>query len=210
MKTKFIVLVALFAAVQGIRLSEGPSDKEQKAALIEQAAESLADETPASENQEAAKTEEPAAENSDGSKHEKPPTKADMHMSGFHGGDEDEILEKVIKTYSTEGRDPYNNKNSQLMLSKSGARRAGEVALEACHKLKATQVPEYINQNFEAAWDHFDQNHEGWIRFEESHNFIKFLFGHLNKYVIAPGSITDLESGGSHYKLSAEAEKSKF
>ena len=215
MKTKLIVLVALLASASAVQLrsKDQPNPNQNKQVLIEQAAEALAEETPAVEpegdKKEVAKTEE-MTENPDGSVAERPPTKDDMHLSGFNGGDEDEILEKIIKNFSTQGRDTTNNKTTQLMLSKANGKRAGEVALEACHKLKVAQVPQYIAQNFEAAWAHFDQNGEGWIRFEESHNFLKFLFGHLNKFVVAPGSITDLESGGSHYKLSPEAEKSKL
>jgi hypothetical protein len=34
--------------------------------------------------------------------------------------------------------------------------------------------------------------------------------GHLNKFTLAPGSISDVKSGGRRYKLSPEAEKSLF
>eukprot|EP00356_Strombidium_inclinatum_P008456 CAMPEP_0170498600 /NCGR_PEP_ID=MMETSP0208-20121228/28358_1 /TAXON_ID=197538 /ORGANISM="Strombidium inclinatum, Strain S3" /LENGTH=111 /DNA_ID=CAMNT_0010775825 /DNA_START=81 /DNA_END=416 /DNA_ORIENTATION=- len=95
-------------------------------------------------------------ENTDGSKTEVPPTKEDMHLSGYNGADEDEIMDKVIKQFSDQALDSTNNKSSQLMLSKKNARRVGEVSLEACHKLTASQVPSYIEQNFEQAWDHFD------------------------------------------------------
>ena len=54
------------------------------------------------------------------------------------------------------------------MLSKKAAKRAAEVALEACHKLKETEVPEYIAKNFETTFDYFDQNNQGFIRYEES------------------------------------------
>jgi hypothetical protein len=56
-------------------------------------------------------------------------------MSGYNGADEDDIMEKVIKKLAVQGRDSTNNKTSQLFLSKDKARRAGEIILEATHKL---------------------------------------------------------------------------
>ena len=47
---------------------------------------------------------------------------------------------------------------------------AGQV-LEAAHKLKPAEVPGFLDSKFEEAWNHFDQNHEGWIRYEETHTF---------------------------------------
>lgn len=87
------------------------------------------------------------------------------------------------------------------MLSKKKARRTAEVLLEACHKLKRQDVGSFVETNFESAWNHFDQNNEGWLRYEETFQFVRHLFGKLNKFVGAPGSITDLESGGTVYPL---------
>ena len=122
-----------------------------------------------------------------------------MKISGYNGGDEEEIMDKVINAYSDYARDSTNNKTSQKVLSKKAARRTAEVVLEATHKLKKDKVPDYIKNNFEAAWSYFDQNNEGWIRYEETHQFLRHLAGRLNKFNIAPGSIIDLNSGGASY-----------
>ena len=84
---------------------------------------------------------------------------------------------------------------------KDDAKLAAGTVLEAAHKLKPADVPAYLSKNFEAAWDHFDQNHEGWIRYEETHTFQRFIQGKLNKFSGASGSITDLTSGGAKYPL---------
>ena len=117
-------------------------------------------------------------------------------------------MEKVIKKFSKPQLDSYGQKTRQLMLSKKDAKRVGEVVLEATHKLSHAQVPAWIDKNFGQAWDHFDQNGEGWLRYEECHSFLRYLIGPLNKFAIAPGSITDLTSGGAAYKLTPEAENS--
>ena len=62
-------------------------------------------------------------------------------------------------------------------------------------------MPAFLESNFEKAWSHYDQNAEGWIRYEETHTFQRYLNGALNKFAGAAGSITDMASGGAAYKL---------
>merc|ERR1719473_1657962 len=83
-----------------------------------------------------------------------PTTWEDMHISGYNGADEDEIMDNVYGHYSKEGRTPSGHKTGQKLLMKDDAKLAA---------------------NFESSWDHFDQNHEGWIRYEESHTFQRHL-----------------------------------
>ena len=124
-----------------------------------------------------------------------------MHVSGYNGADEDEIMDNIYSRFSREGVTPSGHKTGQKLLMKDEARLAAGTVLEAAHKLKPVDVPTYLNANFESAWNHFDQNHEGWIRYEETHVFQRFLQGKLNKFQGAPGSITDLTSGGINYPL---------
>lgn len=86
------------------------------------------------------------------------PEKKHFILSGYNGADEDEIMDKVINEYAETTKDSYGNKLSQKVLSKKNARRAGEVALEATHKLTAEKVPNWINSHFDSTWNHFDQN----------------------------------------------------
>ena len=72
--------------------------------------------------------------------------------------------------------------------------------MEATHKLTQEEVPAWMDKYFQDAWTHYDQNGEGYIRYEESHTFMRFLMGHKTKFVGAPGSITDMTTGGSAYK----------
>ena len=120
-----------------------------------------------------------------------------MHISGYNGADEDEIMDSIFSKYSQEGRTPSNHKTGQKLLMKDDAKLAAGTILEAAHKLEPAAVTGFLNANFEKAWNHFDQNHEGWIRYEETHTFQRYLQGSLNKFKGAPGSITDLASGGS-------------
>ena len=128
-------------------------------------------------------------------------TWADMRISGFNGADEDEIMDNVFSRFSKEGRTTSGHKTGQKLLMKDEARLAAGMCLEALHKLAPKDVPNYLNSNFEEAWAHYDQNNEGWIRYEETHTFQRYLMGHLNNFILAPGSVTDMSSGGPNYKL---------
>merc|ERR1719331_3531087 len=110
----------------------------------------------------------------------------------FNGADEDEIMDKVFSKYSTEGKDHNGVKNGIKILLKSTAPKAAGVILEATHKLRGTQVPGYIKANFDKAWDKFDINADGFIKAEETHTFMRSLMGKLNKFALAPGSLSDI------------------
>merc|ERR1711981_1464362 len=125
----------------------------------------------------------------------------EMHISGYNGADEDEIMDNVFSKYSREGLTPSGHKTGQKLLMKDEAKIAAGTVLEAAHKLKPSEVPGWLDANFEKSWDHFDQNHEGWIRYEETHTFQRHLMGTLNNFALSPGSISDMTSGGKAYPL---------
>jgi hypothetical protein len=123
-------------------------------------------------------------------------------MKDFNGADEDEIMDKVFSKYSQEGTDHNGVKNGQRILMKTTAPKAAGVILEATHKLKGNQVPGYIKANFEKAWAKFDINQDGFVKAEETHTFMRSLMGKLNKFALAPGSLSDI-AGGSMVQESA-------
>ena len=123
----------------------------------------------------------------------------DMHISGYNGADEDEIMDNIFSKFSKEGLTSTGHKTGQKLLMKDDAKIAGGQILEAAHFLKPGEVPDFLNAKFEDAWSHFDQNHEGWIRYEETHTFQRYLQGSLNKFAGSPGSIGDMTSGGKAY-----------
>jgi hypothetical protein len=117
-------------------------------------------------------------------------------MKDFNGADEDEIMDKVFSKYSIEGTDHNGVKNGQKILMKATAPKAAGVILEATHKLKGSQVPGYMKANFEKAWNKFDINNDGFVKAEETHTFMRSLMGKLNKFALAPGSLSDISGGG--------------
>jgi hypothetical protein len=125
----------------------------------------------------------------------------DTKHSGYNGADEDEIYDNIFSKFSKEGLTPSGHKTGQKLLMKDDAKLASGQSLEAAHWLSPAEVPSYLDANFENAWNHYDQNGEGWIRYEETHVFFRYLLGKLNRFTGAPGSISDLSSGGKAYKL---------
>ena len=86
----------------------------------------------------------------------KQPTKDNTHLSGYNGGDEDEIMDKVFNNLAVAALDSYNNKTGQKVITKKNARRSAEILLEACHKLDVKDVPEYVKKNFDETWKNYD------------------------------------------------------
>ena len=122
-----------------------------------------------------------------------------IRVLDFNGADEDEIMDKVFSKYATEGTNDEGIKNGVKLLMKEKAPKAAGVILEATHKLKGAQVPGYIKANFEKTWSRFDINADGYIKAEETHTFMRSLMGKLNKFALAPGSLSDIGgvAGGS-------------
>ena len=60
----------------------------------------------------------------------------EMHLSGYNGADEDEIMDNVFSRYAKEGRTPSGHKTGQKLLMKDEAKLAAGTILEAAHKLR--------------------------------------------------------------------------
>merc|ERR1711981_1420948 len=80
----------------------------------------------------------------------------EMHISGYNGADEDEIMDNIFSKYSKEGITPSGHKTGQKLLMKDDAKMAAGTILESAHKLKPHEVPSYLDGAFEAAWSHYD------------------------------------------------------
>ena len=63
-----------------------------------------------------------------------------------------------------------------------------------------------MKANFEKSWDKFDINQDGFIKAEETHTFMRSLMGKLNKFALAPGSLSDIGTA-TDVKMSAPVEK---
>merc|ERR1712046_262276 len=117
-------------------------------------------------------------------------------------------MDKVFSKYASEGKDHNGVSNGIRILMKKNGPKAAGVILEATHKLKSTQVPGYIKANFDKAWDNFDINGDGFIKAEETHTFMRSLMGKLNKFALAPGSLSDIGAAGASVSASSDSSQS--
>jgi Ca2+-binding EF-hand superfamily protein len=51
-----------------------------------------------------------------------------------------------------------------------------------------------MKEHFDEAWNQYDVNGDGSISLEESHTFMRSLMGRLNNFVLAQGSVSDINS----------------
>ena len=93
----------------------------------------------------------PMGQNFDGAQ-----THTDMHISGYNGADEDEIMDNIFSRFAKEGLTPSGHKTGQKLLMKDEAKLAAGMILESAHKLQPHEVPAYLDKAFEDAWTHYD------------------------------------------------------
>ena len=89
-------------------------------------------------------------------------------------------------------------KTGEKVFYKEAAQKARAGTLLAARWLSPAEVSSYLVANFENVWNHYDQNGEGWIRYEETHVFFRYLLGKLNRFTGAQGSISDASEGVDH------------
>merc|ERR1711981_1076253 len=66
----------------------------------------------------------------------------EMHISGFNGADEDEIMDNIFSKFSKEGVTPSGHKTGQKLLMKDEGKLAAGMILESAHKLQPSEVPD--------------------------------------------------------------------
>ena len=81
-------------------------------------------------------------------------THKDTHIFSFNGADEDEIYDYIFYRFFKEGFTPSGYKTGKKLLIKDDAKLATGQSLEAAHWLSLSEVPFYLDANFENAWDY--------------------------------------------------------
>merc|ERR1712139_636166 len=70
----------------------------------------------------------------------------EMHLSGYNGADEDEIMDNIFSKFSKEGLTPSGHKTGQKLLMKDEAKLAAGMVLESAHKLEPSAVPAFLDE----------------------------------------------------------------
>merc|ERR1711967_178505 len=125
-------------------------------------------------------------------KDDPPPTAADTPSSGYHGADEDDVMNNIFNHYAVPVTNAAGQATGQHVLYREGAQKACAEILLVTKQVSEAKMEAYMAEFFPRTWAKFDLNNTGEIDITESHTFFRSLLGRLNQFVLAPGSLTDI------------------
>merc|ERR1711935_760329 len=119
------------------------------------------------------------------------------HLSSeCYGADEDDIMYDVFERYRVEEKNPFGAGTGIWKLPKnSGPQWAADV-VRRFHVMKEDKIDEYVAANFDNFWKKYDNNGTGEIYESEAETFIRALMGPNNRFRLAPGALSDMDSAG--------------
>jgi hypothetical protein len=126
-------------------------------------------------------------------KKDPPPTAADTPSSGYYGADEDDVMNNIFNHYATPVSNAAGEATGAHVLYREGAQKACAEILLVSKQVSEAKMEAYMAEFFPRTWAKFDINNSGEIDITESHTFMRSLLGRLNQFVLAPGSLTDIE-----------------
>ena len=125
-------------------------------------------------------------------KDDPPQTAADTPTSGYFGADEDDVMNNIFNHYAVPVTNAAGQATGQNVLYRDGAQKACAEVLLVTKQVSEAKMEAYMGEFFPRTWAKFDINNSGEIDITESHTFMRSLMGRLNKFVLAPGSLTDI------------------
>ena len=114
-------------------------------------------------------------------------------MAGLNGADEDDVMDNIFSHYAKEAHNAVGETTGQKILFKEDGLKAGGEIIETLKGLKGKKLDTYMSEHFEKSWQDFDMNEDGSIAMEETHTFQRALMGRLNQFVLAQGTVSDIE-----------------
>merc|ERR1712167_292236 len=117
------------------------------------------------------------------------------HLSNeCYGADEDDIMYDVFERYRVEERNPVGAGTGIWKLPKaSGPEWAADV-VRRFHVMDDSKVDAYVAANFDNFWRKYDNNGTGEIYESEGETFLRALLGPNNRFRLAPGALSDMDS----------------
>merc|ERR1719460_952101 len=119
------------------------------------------------------------------------------HMSvECYGADEDDLMYDVFERYRVEEKNPLGAGTGIWKLPKaSGPQWAADV-IRRFHVMTESKIDEYVAANFDNFWKKYDNNGTGEIYESEGETFMRALLGPNNRFRLAPGALSDMDSAG--------------
>merc|ERR1719230_1050049 len=135
------------------------------------------------------------------------------HLSAeCYGADEDDIMYDTFARYRVEELNPLGAGTGVWKLPKeSGPQWAADI-IRKFNVMKDDQVDAYVAANFDNFWKKYDNNGTGEIYESEGEVFMRALLGPNNRFRLAPGALSDMDSASQivQNEFSAEEDKSVF
>ena len=135
------------------------------------------------------------------------------HLSNeCYGADEDDIMYDVFERYRVEERNPVGAGTGIWKLPKaSGPEWAADI-VRRFHVMDDSKVDAYVAANFDNFWRKYDNNGTGEIYETEGETFLRALLGPNNRFRLAPGALSDMDSSAQVHQnqFSASPDKEPF
>ena len=117
------------------------------------------------------------------------------HLSSeCYGADEDDIMYDVFERYRVEERNPIGAGTGIWKLPKSSGPQWAADIVRRFNVMKEDKIDEYVAANFDNFWKKYDNNGTGEIYESEGETFIRALMGPNNRFRLAEGALSDMDS----------------
>merc|ERR1711939_267668 len=119
------------------------------------------------------------------------------HLSSeCYGADEDDIMYDVFERYQVEERNPMGAGTGIYKLPKASGPQWASDIVRRFHVMDNDKVDAYVAANFDNFWNKYDNNGTGEIYVTEGETFMRALMGPNNRFRLAPGALSDMDSTG--------------
>ena len=114
----------------------------------------------------------------------------------YDGADEDDIMYDVFERYRVEEKNPVGAGTGIWKLPKYSAPQWSHDVIHRMHVMDDDKVDAYIAANIDNFWKKYDNNGTGEIYESEGETFMRALLGPNNRFRLAPGALSDMNSAG--------------
>ena len=135
------------------------------------------------------------------------------HLSNeCYGADEDDIMYDVFERYRVEERNPVGAGTGIWKLPKASGPEWASDVVRKFHVMDNDKVDAYVAANFDNFWRKYDNNGTGEIYESEGETFMRALLGPNNRFRLAPGALSDMDSAAQVHQnqFSATPDKEPF
>merc|ERR1712022_108799 len=111
-----------------------------------------------------------------------------------YGADEDDIMYDVFERYRVEEKNPFGAGTGIWKLPKNSGPQWSADIIRRFHVMKEDKIDEYVAANFDNFWKKYANNGTGEISESEAETFIRALLGPNNRFRLAEGALSDMDS----------------